>query len=151
MKRASLTVVALITLLLAAPLVAEVHAPGKGARVGVLWPGASPLRPPRMEAFRRGLSESGYVEGQNIAIEIRYAEGKVERLPELAAELVSLNVQVIATFGTLTTIVLQRTTKTIPIVALADELVRPGLVASLARPGGNITGVQIVAPELNTK
>src|SRR5215510_15842821 len=107
--------------ILSAPLGAEAEPPGKGTRVGVLWPGASPLRPPRMEAFHRGLSELGYVEGENIVIEIRYAEGKVERLPELAAELVSLNVQVIATFGTLATIAVQQTTKTIPIVALADE------------------------------
>src|SRR5262249_16051666 len=104
-----------------------------------------------MEAFRRGLSKSGYVEGQNITIEVRYGEGKVERLPQLAAELVSINVQVIATLGHQATSPARRTTATIPIVALTAELVRPGLVASLARPGGNIPGVQILAPEISAK
>jgi putative tryptophan/tyrosine transport system substrate-binding protein len=104
-----------------------------------------------MEAFRQGLSESGYVEGQNLTVELRFAEGGVERLPQLAAQLVHLNVQVVVTIGTLATSAVQRTATTIPIVALADELVRPGLVASVARPGGNTTGVQILAPEVSAK
>jgi putative ABC transport system substrate-binding protein len=137
--------------LLGAPLAAEAQQPGKEARIGVLWPGTSPLRPPRVEAFRQGLSESGYIEGQNVTVEFRYAEGRAERLPQLTAQLVQLNVQVIATIGTQATSVAQRTTTTIPIVALADELVRSGLVASLARPGGNTTGVQILAPEITAK
>jgi putative tryptophan/tyrosine transport system substrate-binding protein len=137
--------------LLAVPLAAEAQPPGKEARIGVLWPGTSPLRPPRVEAFRQGLSESGYIEGQNVTVEFRYAEGRAERLPQLAAQLVQLNVQVIAAIGTQATSAAQRTATTIPIVALADELVRSGLVASLARPGGNTTGVQILAPEITAK
>jgi putative ABC transport system substrate-binding protein len=137
--------------LFAAPLAAEAQQSGKGVRIGLLWPGASPLRPPRMEALRRGLSESGYIEGQNLTVELRYAEGKVERLPQLAAELVHLKVDVVATIGIQATSAAQRATTAIPIVALADELVRPGLVASVARPGGNTTGVQILAPEVSAK
>jgi putative tryptophan/tyrosine transport system substrate-binding protein len=135
----------------AAPLAAKAQPVGKGVRIGLLWPNASPPRPPRMEAFRQGLSESGYVEGQNLTVELRFAEGGVERLPQLAAQLVHLNVQVVVTIGTLATSAVQRTATTIPIVALADELVRPGLVASVARPGGNTTGVQILAPEVSAK
>jgi putative ABC transport system substrate-binding protein len=137
--------------LLAAPLPAEAQPTGKVYRTGLLWPGGSPPSPPRMEAFRQGLSESGYIEGQNLTVDLRYAEGGVSGLPLLATQLVDLNVQVIATVGTLATRAVQRTTTTIPIVALADELVRSGLVASLARPGGNTTGVQILAPEINAK
>ncbi len=137
--------------LLATPLAAGAQQERKGARIGVLWPGACPLRPPRMEAFRQGLSESGYIEGQNMTVELRCAEEAVERLPQLAAQLVDLNVHVIAAIGTLAARAVQRTTTTIPIVALADELVQSGLVASVAKPGGNTTGVQILAPELNAK
>jgi len=131
--------VALLSLaLLAVPLDVGAQA-GKGMRIGVLWPGACPLRPPRMEAFRQGLSESGYIERQNMTVEVRCAKESAERLPQLAAELVRLDVRAIATIGSLATSAAQRTTTTIPIVALADDLVREGLVSSLARPGGNIT------------
>jgi putative ABC transport system substrate-binding protein len=104
-----------------------------------------------MEAFRQGLSEAGYIERQNTTVEVRCAKESAERLRHLAAELVHLDVHAIATIGSLATSAAQRTTTTIPIVALADDLVREGLVSSLARPGGNITGVQILAPELNVK
>jgi putative tryptophan/tyrosine transport system substrate-binding protein len=131
--------------LVLAPLAAEGQQAEKAARVGVLWPGASPPRPPRIEAFREGLREAGYVEGQNVAIELRYAEGS-ERLRELAAELVRLNVAVIATFGDLGLQAARRTTTTIPIITLTDDF-----VGSLARPGGNITGVSLLAAELSAK
>jgi putative ABC transport system substrate-binding protein len=137
--------------LLGAPLAAEAQQAAKEARIGVLWPGTCPLRPPRLEAFRQGLSASGYIEGQNMTVDLRCAEEAVERLPQLATQLVGLNVQVIATIGTQATSAAQRTTTTIPIVALGDELVQAGLVASLAKPGGNTTGVQILAPQLNAK
>jgi putative ABC transport system substrate-binding protein len=104
-----------------------------------------------MEGFRRALREHGYVEGTNVGLEIRYAEGRTERLPELAAELVRLNVDVIAPTGDLAARVVQQATATIPIVALTDDLVAAGLVASLAHPGGNTTGVSIFSPELNAK
>jgi hypothetical protein len=104
-----------------------------------------------MEAFRQGLREAGYVEGQNVAIELRYAEGGSVRLPELAAELVQRNANVIAAFGDRAVHVAQQATTTIPIVALTDDIVGAGLVASLARPGGNTTGVTMFAPELGPK
>ena len=111
--------------LLAAPLAAEAQqAQGKVVRVGVLWPGASAPRPPRLEAFREGLRESGYVEGQNVATDLRHAEGR-ERLRDLATELVRLRVDAITTFGDLGLQIAQRTTSTIPIVALVDDFVGP--------------------------
>jgi len=119
-------------------------------RIGVLWPGGSPPGPPRLESFRQGLGESGYVEGQNVAVELRYAESG-ERLRELAVELVRLNVSAIATFGDLGLQLAQQTTTSIPIIALTDDFVGSALAGSLARPGGNITGVSILAPELSTK
>ena len=137
--------------LLAAPLAAEAQQAGKTPRIAYLWPGASQPLIPRMEAFRQGLRESGYVEGQNIAVEIRSAEGRSDRLPQLAAELVRLNVDVIATSGEVATRVLQQATTTIPIVSFTDDLVGTGLVASHARPGGNTTGVSILASQLNVK
>ena len=131
--------------LLAAPPAASPQPAGKVTRVGVVWPGASPPRPPRMEAFREGLREAGYVEGQNVAIELRHAEVS-ERLRELAAELVRLSVAVIATFGDLGLQAARRTTTTIPIITLTDDF-----VGSLARPGENITGVSLLAAELSAK
>src|SRR5436853_226422 len=93
-------------------------------------------------AFRQGLRELGYVEGQNIVIEYRYAEGKAERLPELAAELVGLKVDVIVSGGTVAPLAAKQATSTIPIVlAAAGDPVGTGLVANLAKPGGNVTGL----------
>src|SRR5919108_805673 len=93
------------------------------------------------EAFRQGLHELGYVEGKNIVIEYRHAEGKLERLPELASELVRLKVDIIVVGGTTATAAAKQATSTIPIVVgAAGDLVGGGLVASLARPGGNVTG-----------
>ncbi|MGH2658424.1 MAG: ABC transporter substrate-binding protein [Actinomycetota bacterium] len=103
-----------------------------------------------MDWFRQGLREFGYVEGQNIAIDLRYAETR-ERLRTLASELVQSNVGVIATFGDLAPTVAQQATSAIPIVALADDFVGAKLAPSLARPGGNLTGVTILSPELSAK
>ena len=150
MRLIGLAVILTFSLILA-PLAVDGQQVGKGARVGLLWPGTCPLRSPRMEAFRQGLSELGYIEGQNMTVDLRCAGEAVERLPQLAAQLVDLNVQVIAAIGPLATRAVQRTTTTIPVVALADELVQAGLVASLAKPGGNTTGVQFLAPQLNAK
>jgi putative tryptophan/tyrosine transport system substrate-binding protein len=119
MRRPLLALMILALALLVAPLAAQAQPAGTGPRIGVLWPGACPLRPPRMEAFRQGLSESGYIEGQNITVELRCAEEAAERLPQLAAQLVDLNVDVITTIGTLATLAVQRRTTIIPIVALA--------------------------------
>jgi putative ABC transport system substrate-binding protein len=106
----------------------------------------------RTEAFHRGLRELGYVEGKNIVIEWRSAEGKVERLPALAAELVRLKVDVIVTGGATNTRAAKEATLTIPIVMAQDsDPVGSGFVASLARPGGNITGLATLAPQLSGK
>ena len=105
-----------------------------------------------MEAFRQGLRELGYVEGKNIVIEPRYAEGKLDRLPELAADLVRLNVDVIVTSGPTATRPAKEATSTIPIImTFDDDPVGSGFVASLARPGGNITGLSTLAPEISGK
>ena len=137
--------------LLAAPLAAEAQPREKLPRVGYLSPGSpsEPLRRRRFEAFRQGLRELGYVEGQNIVIEPRWAEGKYDRYPALAADLVRLKVDVIVPVGGAATQAVQQATRTIPIVmSVVIDPVGSGLVASLARPGGNVTGLTIMASDL---
>jgi putative ABC transport system substrate-binding protein len=137
--------------LLAAPLAAEAQPREKVPRVGYLSPGSpsEPFRRRRFEAFRQGLRELGYVEGQNIAIESRWAEGKYDRYSVLAADLVRLKVDVIVAVGGRATQDAQQATRTIPIVmSVVIDPVGSGLVASLARPGGNVTGLTIMASDL---
>jgi putative ABC transport system substrate-binding protein len=119
--------------------------------IGVLWPGASPPEPPRMESLRQALRQLGFVEGQNISVELRYARGGLRQLPELAAELVRMKVDVLIAFGDLTPRIAQQATSTIPIVAISDDIVGAGLVTSLSRPGANTTGLTIMSPELSAK
>ena len=129
--------------------VALAQQPTKIPRIGFLT-GVSNAA--RAEAFRQGLRELGYVEGKNIVIEYRYAEGKLDRLPALAAELVRLKVDVIVTGGTTSTRAAKKATVTIPIVMGFDnDPVGNGFVASLAHPGGNITGLSTLAPEISGK
>ena len=143
--------VGLGAMILSAPVVAA-QSPVQAARIGVLDPGTASLRTVRYGAFRQGLKELGYVEGRDIVIEYRYAEGKLERLPALAAELVRLNVDVILTSGDAGVRAAKQASQTIPIVvALTGDLVGPGYVASLARPGGNITGLTDLLSELSAK
>jgi putative ABC transport system substrate-binding protein len=138
-------------MILSVPVVAA-QSPVKAARIGVLSGGAASTQAVRWEAFRQGLKEFGYVEGRNIVIEYRYAEGKPERLPTLAAELVRLKVDLILTAGDQGVRAAKQASQTIPIVvALAGDLVGPGYVASLARPGGNITGQTTLVSELSAK
>ena len=149
--RAFLVVVVLLGVCLGVrALGAQAPPAGRVHRIGVLWPGAAPPPGARMDWFRQGLREFGYVEGQNVAIDLRYAE-TAERLRALAAELVQSNVSVLATFGDLAPTVAQQATSAIPIVALADDFVGAKLVPNLARPGGNLTGVTILSPELSAK
>ena len=121
------------------------------AKVGLLWPGAGPPVSPRMESFREGLRRSGYVEGQNVTIELRYAEAVQEQLAGHAADLVRANVDVIATFGDGGTKIAQGATGTIPIVTIGDDLLGSGLIGSLSQPGNNTTGITILGPELGAK
>jgi putative ABC transport system substrate-binding protein len=128
--------------------------PEKVPRVGYLnlGPQSDPVRQRWLEAFRVGLRELGYVEGQNIAIESRWADGKHDRLPVLAADLVRSKVDVIVVNSGAATQAAQQATRTIPIVmALANDAVGSGLIASLARPGGNVTGQTIVTADLAAK
>jgi putative ABC transport system substrate-binding protein len=135
--------------LLAAPLAAEAQAPAKVPRIGFLFGPTPAVSAPYLEAFRQGLRELGYVEGQNIAIEYRWAEGKYERLPALAAELVRLKVDVIVTSAPPVPLAAKQATSTIPIVfTTAIDPVAQGLVVSLARPGGNITGLASIGQEV---
>jgi len=135
----------------ARPLAVRAQQAEKIAKIGVLYPGDSPPPSPRMESFRKGLRQLGYVEGQNVAIELRYAERGLQQLPDLAAELVRLKVDVITTFGDLATKVAQQATSITPIVAITDDILGSGLIGSLSRPGGNTTGFTILAPELSAK
>ena len=130
----------------------EAQQPKKIPRIGYLTGSSPSARSARIEAFRQGLRELGYVEGKNILIEYRYAEGKLDRMTELAADLVRLNVEVIVTGGPLVTRAAKEATTTIPIVMTQDaDPVGSGFVASLARPGGNITGLSTLSPEINGK
>jgi len=138
-------------LLLAAPLAAEAQQAGEVPRVGYINPGypSDPVRLRRFEAFRQGLRELGYVEGRNIALEARWAEGKYDRYPALAADLVRLKVHVIVVVGGAATKAAKQVTRTIPIVmSLVTESIESGLVRSLARPGGNVTGTSMMAADL---
>jgi putative ABC transport system substrate-binding protein len=144
--------IALCTMLFALSLSAEAQQPTKIPRIGYLLGASLSASSTRTEAFRQGLRDFGYVEGNNIIIEWRSAEGKFDRLPALAAELVRLKVDVIVTAGPIPTRAAKEVTSTIPIIMTQDpDPVGNGFVASLARPGGNITGLSTLAPELSGK
>jgi putative ABC transport system substrate-binding protein len=142
---------AVILSLIFAPLAAEAQQTGKVPRIGFLFFGS--LGPSReLDAFRQGLRELGYTEGQNIAIEYRFAGGRAERLPELATELVRLEPDVLVTPGTPASLGGKRATSTIPrVFAGVADAVGAGLIANLARPGGNITGLTSISAELGGK
>jgi putative ABC transport system substrate-binding protein len=125
---------------------------GKIVRIGILDSGTVSGMAVLVDAFRHELSKLGWIEGKNIAFEYRFAEGKIERLPELAAELIRLKVDLIVTTGDPQASAAKKATTTIPIVmANAGDPVGSGFVASLARPGGNVTGLSNLATELNAK
>ena len=133
-----------------APVRSFAQPPPKIRRIGFLTPRASP--DPFFDAFREGMRERGYVNGTNVTIEPRHADGQYDRLPALAAELVRLDPEVIATYGTAAAKALQQHTRSIPIVvAAAVDLVGAGIVASLARPGGNVTGLSVIGVDLSPK
>jgi len=137
--------------LLAAPFV-EAQQAGKVYRIGVLEPTSMALNAANLDAFRKGLRELGYVEGRNMMIEYRSADGRSERFPDLAAELVRLKVDVILTRGTPAVMAAKNATGTIPVVmAASGDPVLSGVVSSLARPGGNVTGLSAVVVEVSGK
>ena len=152
MKKARLLSILIAVALVAVGVIAEAQQSTKVPRIGFLTGVSLSANSGRTEAFRQGLRDLGYVEGKNIFIEWRSAEGKADRLPGLAAELVRLKVEVIVTGGSTSNRAAKEATTTIPIVmARDDDPVGSGFVASLARPGGNITGLSTLAPELSGK
>jgi putative tryptophan/tyrosine transport system substrate-binding protein len=143
---------AFCSMLLALPFPAHAQQPARIPRIGILVAPSASSYSARVEAFRKRLRELGYVEGKNIVIEYRYAEGKLERLPDLAAELVRVKVDVIVTASNAAILAAKKASATIPIVFTAHpDPVGTGLVSSLARPGGNITGLSNMASDLDGK
>jgi putative ABC transport system substrate-binding protein len=143
-------VAALVLALLAVPLAIEAQSAGKVYRIGVLSPFPSSYGPgPSFEAFRQTLGELGYIDGRNVALEYRWAEGRTDRLPALAAELVRLGVDVVfSAWSTPAALATKKATSTIPVVfAGVGDAIGVGLVASLARPGGNVTGSTFITEE----
>jgi putative tryptophan/tyrosine transport system substrate-binding protein len=141
-------------LLLIGFIVASVHfaqaqQPKKVPRIGILFIGSR--NQPHLEAFKHGLRERGYTEGKNILLEYRYAEGNNDRLPQLAAELVRGKVDVIVTTASVSAVAARRATKTIPIVMTTGNPLESGLAASLAKPGGNVTGLTVLSVDLSGK
>ena len=144
---AAFTISVLIT-----PSASQAQHKGHVPRVGYLGTSSASLEAELVNAFREGLRERGYVEGQNIVVEYRWAEGNYQRFPDLIADLVKLKVDLILTAGTPGALAAKRATQTIPIVmAVTGDAVATGLVSSLARPGGNLTGLTTMAPELEGK
>ena len=151
MKKAAVPILVAVILLTVA-VVTEAQQPKKIPRIGYLWPGNPTSETTDSEAIRQALRELGYIEGQSIASEYRYADGKPDRFPELAAELVRLNVDIIVVAGNAPIRAAKNATKTIPIVmAGGSDPVEAGLVESLARPGGNVTGLTSLDRELGGK
>jgi putative ABC transport system substrate-binding protein len=139
-------VVWLVALALASFRIAEAQQAGKVHQIGFLSTSSPSVAVPRTEAFRQALQGLGYVDGKNIVIEYRYSEGNFDRLPDLAAELVRLKVDLIVAVETPAALAAKKATRTIPIITVtAADPVGSGLVASLARPGGNVTGLSLVA------
>jgi putative tryptophan/tyrosine transport system substrate-binding protein len=152
MKKTVLLSILVVALEFAAGVNAQAQQATKIPRIGFLSTTSLAVVSARVEAFQQGLRNLGYVEGKNIVVEWRSAEGKADRLPELAAELVRLNVEIIVTIGPTDTQVVKKATNMIPIVFAQDnDPVANGFVASLARPGGNITGLSTLAPEISGK
>jgi len=145
-------IVALIISLTTCGVVVQAQQPAKISRIGFLSVTSPSTITARMEAFRQGLRALGYVEGKNIILEYRYAEGKLDRVKDLALQLTALKVDIIVSAGSAATRPAKEATSTIPIVMTQDtDPVGNGFVASLARPGGNITGLSILAPDLSGK
>jgi putative ABC transport system substrate-binding protein len=134
------------------PFVVEAQQPGRVSRIGLLSSASSSAGADRLLAFKQGLHALGYEEGRNLIIEYRWAEGRDDRLPALAADLVRLQVEMIVTQGTLATLEARKASATMPIVfAVAGDPVAAELVGSLTRPGGNVTGLAVMGSEMTAK
>jgi ABC-type uncharacterized transport system substrate-binding protein len=152
MKKVVWSSILVAAVLLTVAVVAQAQQPKKIAKIGFLVPSTPAAAAHLFEAFRQGLRELGYVEGKTFVLEFRYAEGRTERLPDLARELVGLKVDVIVTGTDVAIAAVKRETQTIPIVmGNSTDPVGTGFVASLARPGGNLTGLSSISPELGGK
>ena len=152
MKKTILLSIVVVVIHLAVGVIAHAQQQGKIFRIGFLDVSTASGSAVLVEAFRQELRKFGWIDGKNSTIEYRFAEGKSDRLPELAADLVRLKVDLIVVSSTTPALAAKGATSTIPIVmANAGDPVGSGLVASLARPGGNVTGLSGLAPELNSK
>ena len=152
MKKTGWSVIWIAAVLLTVAMVAHAQQPTRVPRIGYLTTASLSAFATRTEAFRQGLRELGYIEGKNILIEYRYADGKPDRVPALADELVRIKVDIIVTGGAPATLSAKDATRTIPIVMASDaDPVGSGVVASLARPGGNITGFSTLATDISGK
>jgi ABC-type uncharacterized transport system substrate-binding protein len=152
MKKAGVLSIVFVVILLAVAVIAEAQQSTKIPRIGFLAAATPATAAHLVEAFKQGLRQHGYVEGQNVVLELRFGEGKAEQFPVLAAELVRLKVDVIVALTNPVIDAVRQSTQTIPIVMpAASDPVGAGFVASLARPGGNITGLTAFSPELNGK
>jgi putative ABC transport system substrate-binding protein len=152
MKKDAVPSILVAVVLLTLCVFAEAQQPAKIPRIGVLISASPSIASPRIQAFQQGLRELNYVEGKNLIIEYRYAEGRVETVPELTEELVRLKVDIIVTDTSNAIQAAKNATKAIPVVfTAANDPVGDGQVASLAKPGGNLTGFSLLAPELNWK
>ena len=139
-------------MLLAVAVVAEAQQPKKVPRIGFLSAASPSAISDRLDSFRQGLTELGYIEGKNIAVEYRYADGKTDRLPALAVELVAAKLDLIVAATTPGVLAVKKASATVPVVFVdISDPVANGLVVSLSRPGGNITGLTILGPELSGK
>jgi putative ABC transport system substrate-binding protein len=143
---------AVVSAALAGPLTAAAQPAGKVYRIGFLGGGSPAGYAAHVAALRLGLQDHGYVEGKNVTLAFRWAEGKYDRLPALAAELIRLNVDIIVTQGTPAALAAKQSTTAVPVVmTIVGNPEETGVVASLARPGGNVTGSSFFMPELNAK
>jgi ABC-type uncharacterized transport system substrate-binding protein len=151
MRRIGLALVLTFSLVLAS-LAAGAQQAIKVSRIGFISMRSGPVDNPQLDAFRQGLRDLGYVEGRDVTLEVRYAEGNPEKLPDLVTEMVRLKVEIIVTQSGVAALATQRATRTIPIVMVSSgDAVKQGLVASLAHPGGNVTGLTMISPELSQK
>jgi putative ABC transport system substrate-binding protein len=149
MKKAGWSSILVAALLLTVGVIANAQQPGKLPRVGILFIGGKDQ--PNLEFFKQGLRERGYTEGKNIILEYRYADGKEERLGDLAAELVRDKVDVIVTTAPSSAMAVRRITQTLPIVMTTGDPLEAGLAESLARPGGNVTGLSVMLSDMSVK